>query len=99
MDRLNDLLMGPWSVTWQIEIQGLWIPYVQASLYCPAQNVGVRLDKPLSRGLASSVMRQLQLAKNTSFRKFCMAVLDSQVPGYSIELVLKGDGDFGHARI
>lgn len=59
----------------------------------------VRLDKPLSRGLASSVMRQLQLAKNTSFRKFCMAVLDSQVPGYSIELVLRCDGDFGHARI
>ena len=36
-----------------------------------------RLDKPLSRGLASFVMRQLPLAKDTSSRKFCTAVLDS----------------------
>lgn len=37
----------------------------------------VRVDKPLSRGLANFVMRQLSVAKDTSSLKFIMAVLDS----------------------
>lgn len=59
----------------------------------------VRLDKPVSGGLATSVMRQQSEAKDPHPLKFITAFLDAWLPRHSPELVLRCNGDFEQARI